>query len=69
VEQAASELDRSKRQQLYRQAEEIMVSDYAAVFLFHPVNLELRKPHVKGYSRQAGGMASLLDYTRIYIGT
>lgn len=68
VEQAAAELDVNKRQELYRRAEEIMVADYAAAFLFHPVNLELRKPWVKGIPQNADGTTGVMDYTRVYIG-
>ena len=67
VEQAAAELDRGKRRALYAEAEEIMVSDYAGSFLFHPVNLELRKPWVKGMTENPDGTVGALDYTRVYI--
>lgn len=67
VEQAAGELSAPKRQLLYRQAEEVMVSDYAATFLFHPINLELRKPWIKGYKRNTDGTVGGWDYTRLYV--
>jgi oligopeptide transport system substrate-binding protein len=68
VEQAAAELDPDTRRELYQQAEEKMVSDYAAGFLFHPVNLELRKPWLRGTPQNPDGTKGVLDYTRIYIG-
>lgn len=68
VEQAAGELSIPKRQQLYRQAEEVMVADYAATFLFHPINLELRKSRIKGYKRNPDGTVGGWDYARLYVG-
>ena len=67
VEQAAAELDRDRRRALYAEAEEIMVSDYAGSFLFHPVYLELRKPWVKGIAENPDGTVGAMDYTRVYI--
>ena len=67
VEEAAAELDRDRRRGLYAEAEEIMVSDYAGSFLFHPVYLELRKPWVKGIAENPDGTVGAMDYTRVYI--
>jgi len=67
VEEAAAELDPERRKSLYRQAEKIMVEDYAGAFLYHPVNLELRKPWIKGYTINPDGISGTLDYTKIYI--
>lgn len=68
VEQAGGELDPARRQQQYRQAEELMVADYAAAFVFHPINIELRKPWIKGYRRNPDGTVGGWDYTRVYVG-
>lgn len=67
VSEASAELNPTRRTQLYRQAEEIMVAGYAGGFVFHPVNLELRKPWIKGYKTNSGGISGGIDYTRIYI--
>ncbi|MBT5874819.1 MAG: peptide ABC transporter substrate-binding protein [Candidatus Latescibacteria bacterium] len=67
VEEAAAELDMGRRGQLYRQAERIMVEDYAGAFLYHPVNLELRKPWIRGYSTNPSGISGSIDYTQIYV--
>tara|TARA_B100000029_G_scaffold516620_1_gene631822 strand:- start:48423 stop:50078 length:1656 start_codon:yes stop_codon:yes gene_type:complete len=67
VENAAAELDVDKRRALYFEAEEVMVSDYAGGFLFHPVNLELRKRWVKGIPKNPDGTVGAMDYTRAYI--
>lgn len=67
VEEAAAELDTGRRGQLYRQAERIMVEDYAGAFLYHPVNLELRKPWIRGYSVNPNGISGAIDYTKIYV--
>lgn len=68
VTEAASELDAGRRSQLYRQAERVLVSDYGAAFVFHPDNLELRKPWVRGTQRDRHGKAAPIDLTKIYIG-
>ena len=67
VEEAASELNKERRRELYLEAEEIMVTDYAGAFLFHPVNLELRKRWVKGIPENPDGTVGAMDYTRVYI--
>ncbi len=67
VENAAAELDVDKRRALYFEAEDVMVSDYAGGFLFHPVNLELRKRWVKGIPKNPDGTVGAMDYTRAYI--
>lgn len=68
VEQAAAELEIGRRRELYFEAEKIMVSDHAGSFLFHPVNLELRKRWVKGIPESPDGTVGAMDYTRAYIG-
>ncbi len=66
VERAGAELDPAGRTSLYRQAEEILVSDYAAAFVFHPLTLQLRKSNLKGYSRDYDGIVGALMYSRLY---
>jgi ABC-type oligopeptide transport system substrate-binding subunit len=68
VEAAGAELDPVRRTQLYRRAEEILVRDYAAAFVFHPQNLELRKPWIKGYGRNPDGTVGSVVFTKLYIG-
>ena len=68
VIEAAAELDPSKRSQLYREAERILVNDYGGAFVFHPDNLELRKPWLKGTQIDRHGKAAPIDLTKIYIG-
>lgn len=68
VEQAGAELDQDRRTQLYRDAEEILVKDYAAAFVFHPLTLQLRKPSLKGYKRYSDGTVGGLVYSELYIG-
>jgi ABC-type oligopeptide transport system substrate-binding subunit len=67
VEQAGSELNSDRRTQLYRQAEEILVGDYAAAFVFHPLTLGLRKPRLKGYTRYPDGTVGSIIYSNVYI--
>lgn len=66
VERAGSELDPASRTRLYRQAEEILVSDYAAAFIFHPLTLQLRKSDLKGYTRDNDGIVGAFMYSRLY---
>ncbi len=68
VIEAAAELDPAKRSQLYREAERVLVNDYAGGFVFHPDNIELRRPWVKGNELDRHGKPSPIDFTRIYIG-
>ena len=66
VERAGAELDPERRTRLYRQAEEILVGDYAAAFVFHPLTMQLRKSNLKGYTRYPDGTVGGLMYTRLY---
>ncbi len=66
VERAGAELDPDRRTSFYRQAEEILVGDYAAAFVFHPLTLQLRKSNLKGYSRDYDGIVGALMYSRLY---
>ncbi|MBI4551861.1 MAG: peptide ABC transporter substrate-binding protein [Candidatus Latescibacteria bacterium] len=69
VDRARVTLDPKTRSQLYRQAEQILVSDHAGVFLYNPVDLRLIKPWVKGYQREPDGTTRFnLDMpTTVYI--
>ncbi len=66
VERAGAELDPDRRTRLYRQAEEILVGDYAAAFVFHPLTMQLRKSNLKGYTRYPDGTVGALMYSRLY---
>ena len=67
VETAASELDPTLRAKVYRDAAIVMAKDYPAVFLYHDVGLQLRKPWVKGYSTYEDGTVGLLNWTKVYV--
>lgn len=69
VERAGAELDPERRTRLYRQAEEILVGDYAAAFVFHPLTMQLRKSNLKGYTRYPDGTVGGLMYSRLYKST
>jgi oligopeptide transport system substrate-binding protein len=49
VKQAQSELDRAKREQLYRQAEEVLARGYPVIPVFHYSGRTLVKPQVTGF--------------------
>ena len=66
VESAGSELDPERRTELYRQAEEILVGDYGAAFVFHPLTMQLRKSNLKGYTRYPDGTVGGLMFSRLY---
>jgi len=59
LEQAAVEQDMAVRFQLYREAEQIIVSDAACVPLWTGINYLLVKPYVEGFSLNALGLPSL----------
>jgi ABC-type oligopeptide transport system substrate-binding subunit len=67
VDEAASMFDPERRNELYREANRIMVGDYPAAFLYHDVGLQLRKPWVRGYSVNPDGTVGALDWTRLYV--
>jgi len=67
VEEAGAELNSERRTQLYRDAEEILVTNYAAAFVFHPLTMELRKPRLKGYTRYPDGTVGTINYSNLYI--
>ena len=61
LEQAAIEQDSNKRLDLYKQAEEKMVSDAACLPLWFGKNYVLVKPYVKGYSLSPLGIPLLVN--------
>jgi ABC-type oligopeptide transport system substrate-binding subunit len=68
VQQAISTVDANRRSMLYRQAEQILVSDYGAAFIYHPIGLQLRKPWIKGYKILPDGtVGRKFDFTKVYI--
>jgi ABC-type oligopeptide transport system substrate-binding subunit len=68
VQRAISTVDASQRSALYRQAEEVLVSDYGAAFIYHPIGLQLRKPWIKGYQQLPDGTVGRhLDFTKVYM--
>ena len=72
IDTAASEVDPAKRMRLYQDAEKILVSDVAGVFLFHNLTSELRKPWVKGIKINKYGYSFFtwigMVHTNLYIG-
>lgn len=55
IDQARVTLEPNERSQKYKQAEEILVSDFGGVFLHHPAGLRLIKPWVRGYLKEKNG--------------
>lgn len=56
VEQARTEFDFTRRLELYNQAENLLLEDYALTPLLHSVLDQLVKPYVKGYYLGAMGV-------------
>ncbi len=50
VEQAATEFDLAKREKMYNDAERILLSDVGGVMVYYPIQNQLWKPWVKGWS-------------------
>ena len=55
VNDARGITDTTKRMQMYQDADKIMLEDGAAIFVYHPYNLGLLKPWVKGMPKNAAG--------------
>ncbi len=55
VEEAARETDAERRLGMYREAERILVSEAGGVFLYHDYFLQLRKPRLAGWEKDAMG--------------
>jgi ABC-type oligopeptide transport system substrate-binding subunit len=72
VDTAAFELDQTRRMQMYRDAERILVEDVAGVFLFHNLTVDLRKPWLKGLKVNKYGYPFFtwigMVHTNMYIG-
>jgi oligopeptide transport system substrate-binding protein len=49
LEQARSELDMNRRMELYKQAEKLLLEDYAAIPLWHYQTFMLVNPSVQNY--------------------
>ncbi|MDP7237558.1 MAG: hypothetical protein QGI34_12580, partial [Candidatus Latescibacteria bacterium] len=62
-----------ERYPLYAQAERILAEEAAAVFLFHPIVTELRKPYIRGIKQDRDGRYAPLvsiqtvNFTDLYI--
>jgi len=55
VSEAAGEKDEEKRLEMYRQADELMLKDGAAIFVYNPYNYGLLKPWVSNFPRNSQG--------------
>ena len=71
VDDASSEMDPTRRTQMYDEAERILASDAGGVFIHHSLPMQLRKPWLKGYTKDHAGYYSHrqpVTMTRLYIG-
>jgi oligopeptide transport system substrate-binding protein len=59
LEEARAEQDVERRMGLYRQAEELLLADAAAIPLWYGNSYLLVKPYVKGYALTAHGLPDL----------
>ncbi|MFN8558861.1 MAG: peptide ABC transporter substrate-binding protein [Dehalococcoidia bacterium] len=50
-----SEPNQEKRKQIYAQADEILVREAAAVFVYYPLAFTMRKPTVRGFAKNKEG--------------
>ena len=55
LDRANTHMDAEVRYDLYTQAESILAEEAGAVFLFHPVVTELRKPYLRGIKQDRYG--------------
>ncbi|HZO28115.1 MAG TPA: peptide ABC transporter substrate-binding protein [Chloroflexota bacterium] len=55
VNEARGVTDEKKRMQMYNDADKIMLEDGAAIFVYHPYNIGLLKPWIKGMPKNAAG--------------
>ena len=66
-------MDPAVRYDLYARAERIMAEEAGAVFLFHPVITELRKPYLRGVKQDREGRVvpiisiQTVNFTEMYI--
>jgi len=57
IETAAREVDEAKRNEMYHQAERILIEDVGGAFVFHDYVLQLRKPWLAGWKKDNTGQA------------
>lgn len=73
VDQGNTEMNTAKRYASYHQAERILAEEVGAVFLFHPVATELRKPYLKGIKKNRAGKdvplmsIQTVNFTDVYV--
>ena len=68
VDRAVGESDPTRRTEMYKEAERVLVSDYGGAFVYHPIGYGLRKPWLKGYARRPDGTVGSVMWTEVYIG-
>ena len=74
VDEANTEMNPARRYELYAEAEQVLAEDVGAVFLFHPINIELRKPYLKGLKKSSKGedvpliSIQTVNFPSVYIG-
>lgn len=73
VDEAASEMDPVRRNELYQQAEKILSEDAGAAFIYYDKIASLRKPWIKGIKRDRDGFfpfwGNNTGYMDVYIGS
>jgi ABC-type oligopeptide transport system substrate-binding subunit len=73
VDAANGEMDGARRYRLYTEAERLLAEDAGAVFVFHPVMAELRKPYLRGIKKDRSGRdvplmsIQTVNFTDVYI--
>ena len=73
LDRANTHMDPAVRYDLYARAERIMAEEAGAVFLFHPVITELRKPYLRGVKQDREGRVvpiisiQTVNFTEMYI--
>ncbi|MBM3263983.1 MAG: peptide ABC transporter substrate-binding protein [candidate division Zixibacteria bacterium] len=73
IDQANTEMNAGRRYTLYTQAERILAEEAGAVFLFHPMVTELRKPYLRGIKKDASGRdvplmsIQTVNFTDVYV--
>ncbi|MBT5876345.1 MAG: hypothetical protein HOH43_23180, partial [Candidatus Latescibacteria bacterium] len=74
VDKANTEMNAPIRYGLYTEAEKVLAEDVGSVFLFHPINTELRKPYLRGLKKNAKGedvpliSIQTVNFPSVYIG-
>lgn len=73
IDQGNTEMDTAKRYASYNQAERILAEEAGAVFLFHPMVTELRKPYLRGIRKNKAGKdvplmsIQTVNFTDVYV--